>query len=92
MKIDAQGFELPILRGMKKTLAEFDYIIVESRFIETLKGSGTFKDLYEIMSLYNFVVLDILALTRRPLDNATTEVDVVFCKMNNKILKDKRWS
>ena len=92
LKIDAQGFELPILRGMKESIAKFDYVIVESRFIETLKESGTFNDLYELMSAYKFRIFDILSLTRRPLDNATTEVDIVFCKKTNQILNDKRWS
>ena len=92
LKIDAQGFELPILRGMKESIANFDYVIVESRLIETLKESGTFSDLFDLMSSYNFRLFDILSLTRRPLDNATTEVDVVFCKRDNEILNDKRWS
>ena len=92
LKIDAQGFELPILRGMKKSITKFDYVIIESRFIETLKDSGTFNDLYALMSFYKFRIFDILSLTRRPLDNATTEVDIVFCKKENKILNTKRWS
>ena len=92
LKIDAQGYELPILRGMKESINKFDYVIIESRFIETLKDSGTFHDLYQLMTFYKFRILDILSLTRRPLDNATTEVDIIFCKEENKILNMKRWS
>ena len=70
----------------------FDYIFVESRFIETLKNSGTFNNLYKLMLEYDFEIIDILALTRRPLDDATTEIDVAFCKKDNPILNEKRWS
>ncbi len=92
LKIDAQGFEIPILKGMKKSIYNFDYIFVESRFIETLKNSGTFNNLYKLMLEYDFEIIDILALTRRPLDDATTEIDVAFCKKDNPILNEKRWS
>ena len=92
LKIDAQGYELKILKGMQNTISKFEFIIVETRLIETLKSSGTFKDLFLLMSDYNFELLDILSLNRRPLDNATTEIDVAFCKKNNPIINQKRWS
>lgn len=42
LKVDVQGFELPVLRGAEQTLRSFDQILVEASFAELYEGQALF--------------------------------------------------
>ncbi len=80
VKIDIQGAELAVLRGGKDTLRETDYLLLEVSLFEFFKGGPQIYDVITFMKSRGFVVYDILQLQHRPLDNALSQVDLVFVK------------
>ncbi|WP_162563506.1 FkbM family methyltransferase [Mycobacterium sp. SMC-16] len=44
LKIDVQGFELPVLRGAEKTLQHLDQILIEASFVELYEGQSLFPE------------------------------------------------
>jgi len=44
LKVDVQGFELPVLRGAEQTLRSFDQILIEASFAELYEGQALFPD------------------------------------------------
>jgi FkbM family methyltransferase len=44
LKVDVQGFELPVLRGAEQTLRSLDQILVEASFIELYEGQALFPE------------------------------------------------
>ena len=99
VKIDVQGAELNVLRGMAATsggggmLPKIDIIIVETSLIATLKGEAPeFAAVCRFLNDEGFVLFDIVGAIRRPLDNALAQVDAVFVPENSRLRRDKRWS
>ena len=77
-KIDVQGAEMMVLRGMTGRLAEIDALIVETSTIATVKGGAEVADVVVFMRDHGFVLADVLGLKRRPLDSATAQLDLLF--------------
>ena len=91
-KIDVQGAELAVLKGMGERLAEIDVLIVETSLIATLKGNA--PELAEVMAFFgshDFCLYDIVGMTRRPLDQALAQIDAVFVPKNSALRRDRRW-
>lgn len=80
VKIDIQGAELAVLKGGEDTLRETDYLLLEVSFFEFFKGGPQIYDVMTFMKSRGFVVYDVLGPQYRPLDNALSQVDLVFVK------------
>jgi FkbM family methyltransferase len=91
-KIDVQGAELMVLRGMTGLVDSIDVFIVEVCLIDTLIGAPIFHDIDEFLSAHGFVLYDVLDLGRRPLDGALAQMDVVYCKKDSGLRSDRRWA
>lgn len=92
VKIDVQGAELSVLRGMGKLIRDVDIFIIEVSSIVTLDGSAAHMfDVLDYLRENEFTVYDICGLCRRPLDNALAQLDLMFCKRTSKLLQDRRW-
>lgn len=92
-KIDVQGAELMVLRGMGERLFEIDVLIVETSLIATLQGDAPeFAAIQSIMSDKRYVLQDIVGMTRRPLDGALAQIDAVFVPESSPLRRDRRWS
>jgi FkbM family methyltransferase len=91
-KIDVQGAEMMVLRGMTGRLADLDAVIVETSTIATVKGGAEVADVVGFMNEQGFVVADVLGLKRRPLDGATAQLDLLFVPRNSPLRADRRWS
>ena len=90
-KIDVQGFELEVLKGMTKVIDKIDVFIIECHLIDTLVNTPIFIDVLNFLQKNDFVVYDILSHGHRPLDNALAETDLVFVKSKGIFRKDNRW-
>lgn len=44
LKVDVQGFELPVLQGAERSLRLFDQILVEASFTELYEGQALFPE------------------------------------------------
>jgi FkbM family methyltransferase len=92
LKIDVQGAELMVLKGIGDLINHIDLLIVETRLINTQLGTPHLFEVLDYLRGCNFTVYDVCGLSRRPLDNALTEVDLAFCPCDSFLLQDKRWS
>jgi FkbM family methyltransferase len=91
-KIDVQGAELMVLKGMTGRLAEIDAFIVETSTLSTLKSGVELHDIVHFLHGHGFVVADVLGLVPRPLDGATGHVDLMFLPEDSVLRADRRWA
>jgi FkbM family methyltransferase len=91
-KIDVQGAEVLVLKGMGSRLSEIDAVIVETSTIATLHGGPEFRDVFQLLDGHGFVLWDILRLGRRPLDFALAQFDPMFVPAESPLRRDKRWA
>jgi FkbM family methyltransferase len=90
LKIDAQGYELEILRGAEKLIHKIDAILLEVSIIEINEGAPLIADVIAFMKSIGFVMCEILEIHRRPLDQALNQVDVLFVREDSVLQADKR--
>ncbi len=91
-KIDVQGAEMAVLRGMGARIAELDAVLVETSTLATVTGGPELAELIAFMAARGFVVFDVLGLARRPLDNALAQIDLLFVPDGSPLRADRRWS
>ena len=54
LKVDVQGFELPLLRGAEKSLGLFDQILIEASFVELYEGQALFPEVSQYLEKHGF--------------------------------------
>jgi len=91
-KIDVQGAELMVLNGMTRRIREIDAFIIETSMIATVRNGPELFDVVAFMKSHGFVVFDIVGMSRRPLDGATAQVDIVFVAEGSFLRADRRWA
>lgn len=91
-KIDVQGAELIVMQGMTGRIAEIDVFVIETSTLSSLKQRVELHDIVHFMHGHGFVVADVLALVRRPLDGATAHIDLMFVPQASALRADRRWA
>jgi FkbM family methyltransferase len=92
LKIDAQGYELEILKGAAECLKVFEAVLLEVALIEINEGAPLLHDVLIFMDKLGFVAGEILEVHRRPLDNAMSQIDIIFIQKGSVLLADRRFS
>ena len=54
LKIDVQGFELPVIRGAQKVLSRTAVVLLETNFVSHYQGDALFADLHQAMTEAGF--------------------------------------
>lgn len=90
-KIDVQGAELDVLRGMGDRVGDFAAFIIEVSVLATVRDGPELIDVASFMYERGYVVWDVLALGRRPLDGALAQMDLVFVPRDDPWRRDRRW-
>jgi FkbM family methyltransferase len=90
LKIDAQGYELEILKGASLLIESIDAILLEIAVIEINEGAPLLHEVLPFMRSIGFVTYDLLEIHRRPLDRALNQIDVLFVRVDSPLLSDKR--
>jgi len=90
LKIDAQGYELEILKGAMGLLPTIEAILLEISLIEINKGAPLLHDVISFVKELGFVAYDILEIHRRPLDRALNQIDIIFVREQSMLIADKR--
>jgi FkbM family methyltransferase len=91
-KIDVQGAELLVLEGMSGRLDKLDAVLVETSTIASVKGGAEVHGVVRFMHEHGFALADVLGMTRRPLDGATAQLDLLFLPENSGPRRDRRWA
>lgn len=90
-KVDVQGAELMVLRGMGDRIYDIDVFVIETSLIATLEGAPEFAEIVDVMRDYGLALYDIVGLNRRPLDRALAQIDAVFVREASPLRADRRW-
>jgi FkbM family methyltransferase len=80
IKVDVQGAELDVLKGGQATLAHADVVILEVSLFRFFQHGPVFHEVLEYMKARGFVPYDFLGPQYRPIDDALSQIDVVFVK------------
>lgn len=80
IKLDTHGFEVPILEGAARCLAEASLLIIEAYNFQFTKGAPLFYELCAWLDARGFRPLDLVDTMRRPGDHALWQVDLVFAR------------
>ena len=91
LKIDVQGYELEVLKGAAATLPGVDVILAEINLLDIHTQVPLLADVVRWLDDRRFVAFDICALTRRPLDRALWQCDMLFVPAGSALRQDKRW-
>lgn len=91
LKVDTQGFEFQVLKGMEQHLSKVKILLLELNFIEVYDNVKLAHEVIAYLSGFGFVPYDICEIHRRPLDNALFQIDFIFTQKDFFLRKDKRW-
>lgn len=80
IKIDVQGAELDVLEGGQATLADTDVVILEVSLFRFFQHGPVFHEVLDYMKARGFVPYDFLGPQYRLIDEALSQIDVVFVK------------
>jgi FkbM family methyltransferase len=91
VKIDVQGSELMVLRGMEKSLEKIDAALIEVSILSTT-NSPEAHEIINYMWDHGFVIADVLGVLRRPFDGQASQMDLLFIKDESEFRRDRRWA
>jgi FkbM family methyltransferase len=92
LKIDVQGYELEVLRGAQNALAGTGVVLAELNLIDLHQDVPLIADVIGWLNERRFVAFDVCGLTRRPLDHALWQADMIFVRAESPLRASKRWS
>jgi FkbM family methyltransferase len=92
LKVDTQGSELLVMKGLNTHRDRVDAIILEVSLFSFLVSSPEFHDVVATMAEAGFVVYDMFDGYNRPLDGALASVDVLFVKKDGRFRSLHNWA
>ena len=90
-KIDVEGAELIVLKGMGEQIRSLDVILVETSVTSLLQGGPELRDIIAYMAKFQFSLFDIGSLMRRPYDDTLHLIDAIFVP-DDSSLRVRRWT
>lgn len=91
LKVDVQGYELDVLKGAERSLAAVAVLLLELNLIDIHKGVPLIAEVIRWLDERGFVAYDVCGLTRRPLDAALWQVDMLLVPRDSRLRADKHW-
>lgn len=87
LKFDTHGYEVPILKGAMKTLENTSVIIMEVYNFNISETSLRFHEMCAYMENLGFRCFDVVDLMLREHDKAFWQMDLFFCRKDEKIFE-----
>lgn len=91
LKLDVQGYELWVLKGAEESLPRVRVILAEVNLLDIHENVPLLHEMTAWLFQRGFVAYDICGLTRRPLDDALWQTDMVFVRQDDALRADKRY-
>jgi FkbM family methyltransferase len=83
LKIDTQGAEIEVLKGLGSRIGEIDLLIVETTMMPMRHGIPQFADVVRFCDDAGFAVYDVLEGHMRALDGALAQIDLAFVRKDS---------
>lgn len=80
LKLDVQGAEREALLGATSLLPQIDVMMLEVSFFEFFKDAPQICEMIAFLKQRGFVPYDLFGVQYRPLDQALSQVDLLFVK------------
>jgi FkbM family methyltransferase len=88
LKIDTQGAEIEVLRGLGNRIVEMDIMIVETTMMPLRHGIPQFADVVRFCDDAGFAVYDVLEGHMRVLDGALAQIDLAFVRKDSTLRRE----
>lgn len=88
LKVDTQGAELEVLKGLGSRIIEIDVMILETTMMQVRHGIPEFAEIVRFCDEAGFVVYDVLEGHMRSMDGALAQIDLAFVRKDS-ILRSK---
>jgi len=85
IKFDTHGYEIPILKGAKRTLLDTDVIIMEVYNFHVSDNAILFPEMCQFLDSLGFRCFDLINPVLRPYDNSFWQADLIFCKKTHQM-------
>ncbi len=88
LKIDTQGAEIEVLKGLGQRISEIDLLIVETSMMPMRVGIPEFAAIVRYCDEAGFAVYDVLEGHNRSLDGALAQIDLAFVRKDSALRQD----
>ncbi|HEY9076189.1 MAG TPA: FkbM family methyltransferase [Anaerolineaceae bacterium] len=92
LKLDVQGAELEVLAGGEQTLAQAEYVILETVLFRFFENGAIFDEVIHYMKTRGFSVYEIFEPGFRLLDGAMSQVDLAFVKTDGRFRQSQAYA
>lgn len=86
IKLDVQGAELDILKGMGNLLKEVKYVVIEASLHKYNRGAPMIEDVIFFMKLQSFDIIDFVELHK--INGYLAQVDILFAHSSTGLRKE----
>jgi FkbM family methyltransferase len=83
LKVDTQGAEIEVLKGLGSRIGEIDLLILETTMMPMRHGIPEFADVVRFCDEAGFAVYDILEGHMRALDGALAQIDLALIRKDS---------
>jgi len=83
IKVDTQGAEIEVLKGLGSRISEIDLMILETTMMPMRHGIPQFADIVRFCDEAGFAVYDVLEGHMRSLDGALAQIDLAFIRKDS---------
>ena len=89
LKLDVQGFEMQVLKGSTESIDRIRVVLTELSLLDLHENVPLLHEMIAWLAACGFVAYDICGLTRRPLDGALWQTDMIFVRKDDALRRDK---
>ena len=82
LKVDTQGYELPVLHGAAELLSKIHLLELEVSFTPTYVGQALFDEVYALVRTYGFKIIAISPIFSDRVTGHVLQADVIFLNQN----------
>jgi FkbM family methyltransferase len=83
LKVDTQGAEIEVLKGLGKRIEEIDLLVLETTMMPLRRGIPQFADVVRFCDEAGFAVYDVLEGHMRALDGALAQIDLALVRKDS---------